>query len=438
MELPIAEIVKGISRTKGEEFFEQIALQLDRVIGSDYTFIARIDRERTVSKTIALVAKGKLVENFEYELNDTPCKDVTDDSVCYFPKNVTRYFPKAQLLIDMKIEGYLGAPLHDSEDKVMGIVVGLYENEIKDKKFTLSLFELFSGRIAAEFERSDKEVELLALNAELDKQSNKRKEALAIAVKDLQKARDKLVEAEKMAALGDLVAGVAHEVNTPLGVAITAESYLCEMFSNFKTKLDEGHLTRNDMSSFVSSVDQSLPMITKNLTRSKEIIDNFKRMATDQIQLNAEQVLLSEYYRRLLTTLTPLFKRKKVELIFDGCENDQIKTFPGCHAQLLTNLITNSVQHGFTEQEADNKISVNISKGTDQHFIVDYVDNGCGISEELIEKVLEPFFTTSRQKGNSGLGLAIVYNLVHQNLGGVFEVIPEDEGAHFRYQFKSA
>lgn len=438
MELPIGKIVKGIARTYGKEFFEQIALQLDRVIGSDYTFIARIDENRAVSKTIALVAFGKLIDNFEYHLADTPCKDVSDDSVCYFPKDVTRYFPDDQLLIDMNIEGYLGAPLHDSEGKVMGIVVGLYENEIKDKSFTLSLFELFSGRIAAEFERTDKEIELLALNTVLDKKSKKRAEELALAITDLQNTRKKLVEAEKMAALGDLVAGVAHEVNTPLGVAITAESYLVEMFSDFKHKLEDGHLTKTDMSKFVASIDQSLPMITRNLTRSKQIIDNFKRMATDQIELSAEQVSLSSYYERLLSTLKPIFKRKKVALVFSGCENDQLMTFPGCHAQLLTNLITNSVQHGFTEHAADNVISVNIHKDTKHNFVVDYIDNGCGISTTLMEKVLEPFFTTARQQGNSGLGLSIVYNLVHQNLGGTFEVLTADNGAHFRYQFKSA
>ncbi len=435
MDLQIADIVRHISRSYGTEFFEQITLQLDKVIKSSYTFIAKIDNN--IAKTAAVVAHGKLISNFDYALEDTPCKNVQKDATCIYSSNIRQLFPKDQLLIDLKIEGYLGMPLHDSSNNVMGIVVALYDQKIPDKNFTLALFQLFSGRIAAEFERFDKEEKLLAANQKLDDFSKQRTEELVQVVDDLRNAQNKLVEVEKMAALGDLVAGVAHEVNTPLGVAITAESFLSESFNSFKGQLSSGKLTKSDMDHFSSVLEQGIPMIKNNLLRAKKIIDNFKCMASDQISFSAESISLESYYQRVIFTLTPLLKRKKVDMFFDCCDDDLVTTFPGCHAQLLTNLVTNSIQHGFVESNITNSIHIDISKEDEDTFRVDYQDNGIGISAKIHDQILKPFFTTSRSKGNSGLGLPIAFNLVSNDLSGTFECLPSKCGAHFRYTFTS-
>ena len=251
MERIISSIVEGISRSYGSEFFNAITKLLDSAISSDYTFVARISEDNKTSRTIALVAKGELVDNFEYELKDTPCSDVSDDSLCIYPKGIIDAYPNDQLLVDMNIEGYLGTPLHDSTGKVMGIVVALYEEPITDQDLVLTLFQLFSGRIAAEFERNDRETQLVELNRLLDKKVKERTSELEKVINQLTETQDKLLETEKMAALGNLVAGVAHEVNTPLGVAITAESFLSEKFKTFKTKLDNKGITIKDMEQFV-------------------------------------------------------------------------------------------------------------------------------------------------------------------------------------------
>lgn len=158
------KIINGIDNTYGEEFFSVIAKQLDDVIQSDFTFIARLNKEKHSCKTIALIAHNKLVDNFEYDLDGTPCNDVTDKCIVCYPKNISKLYPNDALLVDMGIEGYLGAPLNDSKGEVMGIIVALYQTPIVDKDAPLTLFQLFSGRIAGEFERIDKEMELKELN----------------------------------------------------------------------------------------------------------------------------------------------------------------------------------------------------------------------------------------------------------------------------------
>jgi hypothetical protein len=119
------------------------------------------------SKTISLVVKNQLADNFEYPLNDTPCAVLSEDNICLYPKDICSLFPKDQLLIDMKIEGYVGVPLHDSQGEVIGIIVALHENEIKNVDFIKTLIELFSGRIAVEMERSVQEKNLKQLNKKL-------------------------------------------------------------------------------------------------------------------------------------------------------------------------------------------------------------------------------------------------------------------------------
>jgi len=434
MEKILKKIINGVSNTYGEEFFSVITKELDDVIQSDFTFIARLNKEKNSCETIALIAHSKLVSNFEYDLDGTPCDDVTDNCLVCYPNNITKLYPKDELLVDMGIEGYLGAPLNSSKGEVLGIIVALYQAPIVDKDLTLTLFQLFSNRIAGEFERIDKEIELKELNSTLDHKIQQRTAELESTVEQLQHAHSQLVAVEKMAVLGDLVAGVAHEVNTPLGVAITAESLLTEEFGNFETKLLAEKLSMKDMTHFVEQNRQCLPLISRNLYRAKEIIDNFKRMATEQSDFKKEQIYLNVYYQRLISTLNPLLKRRQAKIVFTGCDDDYLMTYPGCHAQLLTNLVNNSIQHAFLES-GNNIITISlVNKGG--NFIVDYFDNGIGISEENQDKIFEPFYTTTRNIGNTGLGLSISYNLALTTLKGNFECIPSKQGAHFRYSFQ--
>ena len=429
MQNNIRTIIEAVSNTYGDDFFNSITLALHNVIGADYTFIAVFDTEKSISKTIALAAKGEIVDNFEYALEDTPCANVADDSVCYYPDHVCEIFPKDQLLIDMKIEAYLGTPLHDSKQNVMGLIVALYETPLEDDHEVVTLFKVFSGRIAAELERRNYE-------ASLEEKVHSRTLELSITVDKLQQAQRQLVESDKMAALGSLVAGIAHEVNTPLGIAITTHSIITDEHKLLSDKIMNEHLSMKDMTHYCQAVDTALTMQGDNLIRAKKLIENFKKTAVDQHQLEIETINVKDYYNKIVSTLASILKTKKVSLTITGDDSINLATYPGIHAQILTNLIANSVRHGF-EDIKDNNIVINIVK---QKNLVEvhYQDNGIGLSEEVQNHIFEPFFTTARKSGGVGLGMSIVYNLITQKLQGDIFIDNNNSGACFIYQFKES
>lgn len=425
MKHSLQKIIEGVSNFTGENFLNHITQQLSDVIQADYTFIARLDTDKYVSITMALVAKGTLVDNFEYSLEHTPCANVADNNICSYPNNVCSLFPKDQLLVDMNVEGYIGTPLLDSKGKVMGIIVALYEDPIANKEETISLFNLFSGRIASEMVNMEYERELKALNQNLELTIKKR-------TQELEKAHHRLVESEKLAALGSLVAGVAHEVNTPLGVSITASSQMSDSLNVFADKFSQQNLDTDEVQYFIEQSKTVCKLLDSNLSRAKDLIDNFKQTAADQSHVELEEINIKNYYYKITSTLTPLLKSKKINLSIEIDDSFHVVTFPGAHAQILTNLISNSVNHGFDNMES-NIINITIHKKKNT-FIVRYFDNGKGIAVAEQKKIFEPFYTTARNDGNTGLGLSIVHNL-SQQLGGEVAFIPDDNGFCIEYKF---
>ncbi|NRA15238.1 MAG: response regulator [Oceanospirillaceae bacterium] len=174
----LPEIITSLKSTCGHEFFDRLTLELGKHIGADYTFIARLNKEKNTSRTISLVAKGKLIENFEYSLNDTPCADINAESLCIYPEGICELYPDDQLLIDMNIEGYVGIPLCDPQGDMIGIMVALHEKKIENPDFTVTLFELFSRRISTEIERTERDQELHDLTKTLEVKVEERTQEL--------------------------------------------------------------------------------------------------------------------------------------------------------------------------------------------------------------------------------------------------------------------
>ena len=429
----IQKVIEAVSNTYGDDFFNAITLALHNIIQADYTFIAVLDTQAYVSKSIALVAKGKIADNFEYSLKDTPCADVADNSICCYREQVCATFPNDQLLIDMKIEAYLGIPLHDSKQKVMGLIVALYEQPLKDESNVVTLFQVFSGRIAAELER-------LKYESALEQKVLDRTEELSSTLKRLQQTQQQLVESDKMAALGCLVSGISHEVNTPLGIAITTHSVMADEYQQLNEKITNKNLSMKSMEHYLLAIDSALSMQGENLNRAKGLIENFKKIAVDQHHIEIETINIRNYYHNVTATLTSILKTKQVALTITGDQDINITTYPGVHAQILTNLISNSVSHGFNNvgnNNAGNEISITIQQ-QNATVKVTYQDNGIGLSEQAKKHVFEPFFTTARQEGGIGLGMSLVYNLITQKLNGniTLETIPE--GTKFIYSFKAS
>ena len=426
----IQEIIEAVSNSYGDEYLSKIIPAMSKIIGADYTFIASINSQARSCRTEVLVANGKIVENFEYALADTPCSDVADNSVCFYPKDICNFYPKDQLLIDMEIQAYLGTPLVDSKQNVIGIIVALYKSERSNISETKALFQLFSGRIAAELER-------LSYEQSLEDTIEARTKELTETISLLQATQSQLVESEKMSALGNLVAGVSHEVNTPLGIAITTQSIMADELATLKSKLDNKTLSMKDMQAFCQKTDSAINMQGENLNRAKNLIENFKKTAAEQHLLEIETLNIGQYYQRVTSTLRSLLKPQKVSLEIKCEDKIVLATYPGIHAQILTNLISNSIKHGFSNQsKQQNIITIEVKKTDIGEVEIIYKDNGCGLSDAAKQHIFEPFFTTARKDGGIGLGMSIVYNLITQKLNGTIEVKPAEVGACFHYKFK--
>jgi len=270
------------------------------------------------------------------------------------------------------------------------------------------------------------EDEIKKLNEELEDRVEQRTTELKAAnvhlntsLRQLQDTQEQLIQSEKMASLGGLVAGVAHEINTPVGVGVTAVSHLQMKINEYTKHYHSGQFTRDDFESLLNSTTESSEIIHNNLNRAAELIRSFKQVAVDQTCNEVRSFNLHEYLSEILHSLKPKLKTGTGQhsAAIDCPLDIVMHSHPGALSQVMTNLIMNSVIHGFDEQQAGN-ININASHTADGNIQLDYSDNGKGISAENLKKIFEPFFTTRRSQGGTGLGMHIVYNLVTQTLGG--------------------
>lgn len=259
------------------------------------------------------------------------------------------------------------------------------------------------------------EHELLLVNEHLEDLVKERTESIEEQMVLLKETQNQLILSEKMAVLGTLVAGVAHEINNPLGIGITASSALVSKARDLKKSLEGGNLTEEDFIDFLDYLDQSAFLIQTNLERAGELIKSFKQVAVDQSSEQSRKIHILFYLEEVVQSLYPQWKKHSVQV--RGDENIQINTVPGDWSQIMTNMIINSVVHGFKDIDSGGLVEITVSREED-FLIVDYMDNGCGLSEEQIEKIFDPFYTTARERGGTGLGMHIVYNIVTLRMGG--------------------
>ncbi|MGK2742090.1 ATP-binding protein [Tepidicaulis sp. LMO-SS28] len=248
---------------------------------------------------------------------------------------------------------------------------------------------------------------------------DERSEKLKLAIEELQHTQRELVEKEKLASLGGLVAGLAHEVNTPLGIARTAASALKETLHLLQAKADGGALTRTDLMDGLVTSRESADLTLNNLGRAGELMRSFKSVAVDQSQSRKRLINLESYIQEIVTSLTPHLRPKKVHVAIECPPDLTLYTDPGALAQVITNFVTNSLKHGFEGREAGHIRITAQTAGEDVRLV--YTDNGKGMMPRDHARIFEPFFTTKRGEGSSGLGLHIVYNIVTGALGGQIE-----------------
>jgi signal transduction histidine kinase/ligand-binding sensor domain-containing protein len=276
-------------------------------------------------------------------------------------------------------------------------------------------------------ELKDSAAALENANRELERRVEERTAALSGANRELGEALDtlrraqgQLVEQEKMAALGGLVAGVAHEINTPVGVGVTAASHLETFTSDFSARAGTGRLTRGDLNEFIEVARESADLILRNLLRADKLIRSFKQVAVDQSNEDRRELDLAEYIDEVLTAWQPQLRRTAHRVECEIPAQLRIETFPGAVYQVISNLIQNALTHAFGDGQRAGLIRI-CARPEAERLYLEVSDDGVGMEESVRQRVFEPFFTTRRGSGGSGLGLHIVYNLVTQVLGGSIE-----------------
>jgi signal transduction histidine kinase len=244
------------------------------------------------------------------------------------------------------------------------------------------------------------------------------KEKAESALLELNTAQQNLIDAERLAALGGLVAGVAHEVNNPIGISLTVASSFARRSEIFETDLrSNGALRRSQLEEFVRTSRDAAQQLVANLHRAAELIQSFKQVAVDRSHAERRQFNLSEATDQIIASLRPVLKRAPIGLSVDVPEGLIIDGYPGSYGQILTNLFLNAVNHAFPDRRSGT-ISISARARGQDDIEINFTDDGAGMTPDVQRQAFDPFFTTRRNEGGTGLGLHIVYNLVTQQLGG--------------------
>ncbi|MBQ1784785.1 MAG: sensor histidine kinase [Gammaproteobacteria bacterium] len=291
------------------------------------------------------------------------------------------------------------------------------EQEVARKTSSLSRSLMELDRQKMELERHQRELRAEnEMRRRTEEELTLKRNELERSLRDLRDTQAQLVESEKMASLGTLVAGVAHEINTPVGVGVTAVTYLQERINELRKQFDDKKLTQSGLNSFLEDAEQSAQLLSTNLHRAGELIASFKQVAVDQTSEAVRDLDLRVYVDEIISSLQPKVKKTPHKVLNNVIPGLVMHCRAGALAQVLTNLIMNSLIHAFAEgQSGEMVISAHLDGNT---VFMAYSDNGRGVSPEHLRRLFEPFFTTRRGQGGSGLGTHIVYNLVTQSLGG--------------------
>ncbi|OYD82649.1 PAS-domain containing protein [Azospirillum brasilense] len=246
-------------------------------------------------------------------------------------------------------------------------------------------------------------------------------EALETAYADLKETQDSLVQAEKMASLALLVAGVAHEINTPVGIAYSCSTHLASKTRTLTEAFAKGTLKKSDLTAYVVAAGESSRLIEQNLTRAAELIQSFKRVAVDQTSQERRRFDLRSYLDEIITSLGPRLRKSPHRMTVTCPDGITMDGYPGALSQVITNLVINALTHAFPDGR-EGAMALSVEELPDGELDIRFSDDGVGIAPDNLPKVFEPFFTTKRGTGGSGLGLHIVFNLVTQSLGGRISV----------------
>ncbi len=243
---------------------------------------------------------------------------------------------------------------------------------------------------------------------------------------EVRRAQEELAQAERLSSLGVMIAGLAHEINTPIGIGMTAATHLLAAVQAIRAKSEARSMTRTDWDAFMADAETSADILTKNLRRAGDLVRSFRRLSADQMSDAAGRIDLGEHIREVLSSLEPELNKHPQRVSVEGGKGLVIDTYPGAISQIVVNLVMNSLIHGFPDNRPGH---LRFILGRDGgRILLHYEDDGIGVSDGVARRMFEPFFTTKRAQGDTGLGLSVVHALVTQRLKGTIEARRRAEG----------
>ncbi|WP_375749235.1 sensor histidine kinase [Vibrio sp. HN007] len=421
---PVSSVVKTISDNTLEASLLSLELNDISIYKSSESPSGFIRNESVRS------AKGNLKLSVEVGVPFAPIKD-----------QVKQYTVKLTIgliaaLIVISIISFLGirkllSPYQEVTKAVETLSLGNYQQINASPKYRepaqiIGLLNVLQQRVISDQSELERMVEkrtqqLSTANLELEQTLEE--------VRDLQ---EHLVESEKNAQLGKLVAGVAHELNTPMGNSMTAMSILSEQLTILESKYSAATLTSDEMKMHLEACIEAIPLIESNLQRSASLVRTFKEVSVENVTGNKREFVVGDYLSEVFGTLSSEIDKYKVSFEINGDQDLAIYTDAGALGRVISQLILNSLSHGFSP-ESEHHIVLNYQKsGSD--LVINFVDDGRGTDEETLTRIFDPFYTTERHSGHIGLGLHIVYNVVCQKLSGSIRATRSTETSGLMFQ----
>jgi len=408
-EAALRSITDSTARARGDDFLRILVRDLAAALEVQYVIAGRViglaDGEGI--RTLAVWGGTDYLPNMDYSLRHTPCQDVTEQCMCFHASGIQADYPQDTLLVEMQAESYIGMPMIDTEGQTLGILSAIDTRPMSEDKrlLALSLLSIFAARGAAELQHQDREQQLEAT-------VQRRTEALLAA-------QATLVEQEKMVALGTLVAGVAHEVNTPIGVAVTAASTMASYADDLIKCVSGERVSRSELLATAQRLREGAQLIERNLARAADLIGNFKQLAVDQGSAHVSEVGVREHALSVVSAHGPELRKVGIVVDIDIAPDLRTRLDAGRWSQVLSNLLMNAAKHGYPNGGPGRvTLAAQLAlEGGARWLLLEFADDGVGLTPEVRERVFEPFFTTKRGQGGSGLGMHIVYTIVHQ-MGG--------------------
>ena len=419
--------------THYNSFMEQLEMYSSKLALTAYKFHAILDNTTAVIYIKDIDGKYELV-NKQYEkifnikekdilekkdndiFSETLAKQYRDNDIKVLEKGASISLEE-NININNEIHSYISIkfPLFDKNNKIVS-VCGISTDITNIKRAEERILSLNKN---LEYEVTKRTSELLFSNVELES-----------SLKNLEKTQEQLIHSEKMASLGDLVAGVAHEINTPVGLSVTGISHLEILNEELRALYDDNNLSEEEFREYLDSNKEISASIHVNLNRAAELIRSFKQVAVDQSCEISRIFNVKEYIDETIMSLKYEIKKTNHKFIINCSKSINIKSQPGPFSQIITNLIMNSMIHGFKNIDSG-QIIIDI-KVHDKIMFLTYKDNGVGIKKENLSKIYNPFYTTNRSHGGTGLGLNIIYNIVTSTLNGKINCY-SDEGQGVKF-----